>query len=48
MSLGFNVVFCDGYYDVIDLTDGSLLGSFASMSDANKFIDNLLSDEEDI
>lgn len=48
MSLGFNVIFRDGYYDVIDLTDGSLLGSFASMSDANKFIDNLLYDERGI
>ena len=48
MSLGYNVVFRDGYYDVIDLSDGAWIGSFSSLSSANEFIDKLLADEEDV
>lgn len=47
MKLGYNVIFRDGYYDVIDLTDGAWLGSFSSMSRANEFIDALLSSEDE-
>lgn len=42
---GYNVVFRDGYYDVIDLSDGVCVYSAVSLFLADAFISKCLEDE---